>query len=82
MGKTISKDLDRVEVGDLIITAPGYPACPDSQYRGVVLGIGTKGVVIHWFGMGETHLKNLKDIHDAIQRGAWVRYEGRRSTNL
>lgn len=82
MGKTISKDLNTVQVGDLIVTGPEFAPKPKSGYQGVVLGVDSKEVAIHWFGLGETHKQSIGTVSRALRIGTWERYEGRRSTNL
>ena len=82
MGKTINKILDTVQVGDLIVTGPELAPKPKSGYRGVVLGVNTVTVTIHWFHLGETHKQSAETVRSALRVGTWECYEGRRSTNL
>ena len=82
MGKTINKVLNTVQVGDLIVTGPELAPKPKSGYQGVVLGVDSKEVTIHWFRLGETHKQSAETVRSALRIGTWECYEGRRSTNL
>ena len=82
MGKKISKDLDTVQVGDLIVTGPEFTPKPKSGYLGVVLGVDSKTATIHWFALGETLKQSIGTVSRALKIGTWERYEGRRSINL
>ncbi len=83
MGKTINKILDTVQVGDLIVTGPELAPKPKSGFRGVVLGVNTGTVTIHWFHLGEGHKQySAETVRSALRVGTWECYEGRRSTNL
>ena len=64
-----------MQVGDLILTGK-------SGYQGIVLGVDTETVTIHWFRLGEIHKQPAETVSTALQIGTWERYEGRRSINL